>query len=81
MTSTNGLMRRMGPRGWRRLHALIYPLMLMIAVHALWQTNIDYTQPQIYLAIIAVLLAIRLPPVMSGLLRLTARRRSLRATA
>jgi sulfoxide reductase heme-binding subunit YedZ len=81
LTSTNGLMRRMGPRAWRRLHALIYPLMLMIAVHALWQSNIDYTQPQIYLAIIALLLAVRLPPVMNGLLRLTAKRRSLRATA
>jgi DMSO/TMAO reductase YedYZ heme-binding membrane subunit len=47
----------------------------------LWQTNIDYTQPQIYLAIVALLLAVRLPPVMNGLLRLTANRRSLRATA
>jgi sulfoxide reductase heme-binding subunit YedZ len=81
VTSTDGLMRRMGPRAWRRLHAVIYPLMLMIAVHALWQTNIDYTQPLIYLAIIAVLLAVRLPPVMNGLLRLTAKRRSLGAIA
>jgi sulfoxide reductase heme-binding subunit YedZ len=81
VTSTDGLMRRLGPRAWRRLHAVIYPLMLMIAVHALWQTNIDYTQPLIYLAIIAVLLTVRLPPVMNGLLRLTAKRRSLRAIA
>ena len=45
--------------------------MLMIAVHALWQSNIDYAQPQIYLAIIVVLLVVRLPPVMNGLLKLT----------
>jgi sulfoxide reductase heme-binding subunit YedZ len=74
VTSTDGLMRRMGPRAWRRLHAVVYPLMLMIAVHALWQSNIDYTQPQIYLAIIALLLAIRLRPVMNLLLKLTRRR-------
>jgi sulfoxide reductase heme-binding subunit YedZ len=74
VTSTDGLMRRMGPRAWRRLHAVIYPLMVMIAVHALWQSNIDYTQPGIYLTIVALLLAIRLPPVMNLLLKLTRRR-------
>jgi sulfoxide reductase heme-binding subunit YedZ len=74
VTSTDGLMRAMGPRAWRRLHAMVYPLMLMIAVHALWQSNIDYAQPQIYLAIIVVLLVVRAPPVMNGLIRLTRRR-------
>jgi sulfoxide reductase heme-binding subunit YedZ len=74
VTSTDGLMRRMGPRAWRRLHAVLYPLMLMIAVHALWQSNIDYAQPRVYLAIIAVLLVVRLPPVMNALLKLTRRR-------
>jgi sulfoxide reductase heme-binding subunit YedZ len=76
VTSTNGLMRQMGPRAWRRLHAVVYPLMLMIAVHALWQSNIDYTQPQIYLAVIVLLLAVRLPPVMNRLLKLTRRRQA-----
>lgn len=80
VTSTDGLMRRLGPRAWRRLHAVIYPLMLMLAVHALWQSNIDYTQPQIYLAIVVLLLVVRLPPVMNLLLRLT-RRRPAKATA
>jgi sulfoxide reductase heme-binding subunit YedZ len=80
VTSTDGLVRRMGPRSWRRLHALIYPLMLMVAVHALWQSNIDYTQPQIYLGIIVLLLLVRLPPVMNGLLKLK-RRLVAKATA
>jgi sulfoxide reductase heme-binding subunit YedZ len=74
VTSTNGLMRSMGPKAWRRLHAVIYPLMLLIAVHALWQSNIDYTQPRIYLAIIVLLLLARLPPVMNFLLKPTRRR-------
>ena len=81
ITSTDGLMRAMGPRAWRRLHSAVYPVMLMIAVHALWQNNIDYTQPRIYLAVIVLLLAVRLPPVMNALLRLTARPKSVRATA
>jgi DMSO/TMAO reductase YedYZ heme-binding membrane subunit len=51
----------------------------MIAVHALWQTNIDYTQPLIYLAIVVLLLVMRLPPVMNALLHLTAKRPALRA--
>src|SRR3569833_2501762 len=80
ITSTYGLMRKMGPRAWRRLHALVYPLMLMVAVHALWQSNIDYTQPQIYLGIIVLLLLLRLPPVMNGLLKLR-RRRPAKSTA
>lgn len=81
ITSIDGLMRRMGPRAWRRLHAIVYPLMLMISIHSLWQTNIDYTQPQIYLGVIVLLLMVRLPPVMNRLLRLTAKRHARRAIA
>ena len=76
VTSADGLRRWMGPGAWRRLHAMLYPLMLMIAVHAIWQSNIDYAQPSIYLGIIALLLIVRLPPVMGALMRLTARRRA-----
>jgi sulfoxide reductase heme-binding subunit YedZ len=75
ITSADGLRRRMGPRAWRRLHATLYPAMLLIAIHGLWQSNIDYTLPQIHLAAIVLLLIVRLPWVMSGLLKLTARRR------
>jgi sulfoxide reductase heme-binding subunit YedZ len=80
-TSTDRLMRQMGPRAWRRLHAVVYPVMLMIAVHGLWQTNIDYTQPQIYLGVITLLLIVRLPPVMNGMLKVTAKRHPRRAIA
>ena len=55
---------------------LAWPVSVLLAfpVHALWQSNIDYAQPQIYLAIIVLLLLVRLPPVMTMLLRLTKRR-------
>jgi methionine sulfoxide reductase heme-binding subunit len=81
ITSADGLRRWMGPPAWRRLHAVIYPLMLMISIHALWQSNIDYTQPQIYLAIIIGLLLVRLPPVMNFLLKLSVRRPAKAAAA
>jgi sulfoxide reductase heme-binding subunit YedZ len=81
VTSADGLRRRMGPRAWRGLHATLYPLMLMIGVHAIWQSNIDYAQPGIYLGIIALLLIVRLPPVMVALMRLTAAHRSPAAEA
>lgn len=64
MTSTNGVIRRMGPAAWRRLHQTLYAAMILIAVHALWQSSIDHTQPAIYMALIALLLIVRLPPVM-----------------
>jgi sulfoxide reductase heme-binding subunit YedZ len=77
ITSADGLRRRMGPIAWRRLHATLYPVMLMIGVHGLWQSNIDYTLPSFHLAVIGLLLLVRAPPVMNGLLKLTARRRRL----
>jgi len=75
VTSADGLRRRMGPRAWRRLHATLYPAMLLIGIHGLWQTNIDYALPAIHLAVIVLLLIVRLPWVLNGLLKLTARRR------
>ncbi len=68
VTSTNGMIRRLGPGGWRRLHRSVYPIMLIAGVHGLWQNNIDHAQPAIYLALVVVLLVVRLPPVMQTLL-------------
>jgi sulfoxide reductase heme-binding subunit YedZ len=79
ITSADGLRRRMGPKAWRRLHAILYPAMLLIAVHGLWQSNIDYALPILHLAVIVALLIVRAPPVMNGLVKLTARRRRLAA--
>ncbi len=81
VTSTDSMLRRMGPQAWRRLHQTFYAVMLMGAVHGLWQNNIDYLQPSIYLAIIAVLLVVRIPPVMRALMKLGPGRRRVRAPA
>ncbi len=68
ITSTDGMIRRLGPIGWRRLHQTVYAAMILISIHALWQASIDHTQPAIYMALIAGLLIVRLPPVMRALM-------------
>jgi sulfoxide reductase heme-binding subunit YedZ len=81
VTSTDGMLRRMGPQAWRRLHQSFYAVMVMAAAHGLWQSNIDYLQPSIYLGVIVVLLAVRVPPVMRALMKLGPGRRRMRAAA
>ena len=78
VTSTDGMLRRMGPQAWRRLHQTFYAVMLMGAVHGLWQSNIDYLQPSIYLGIVALLLVVRIPPVMRALMKLNPGKRRVR---
>jgi sulfoxide reductase heme-binding subunit YedZ len=75
ITSTDRMMRAMGPSAWRRLHATFYAVMLIGAVHGLWQNNIDYLQPSLYLAAVVLLLIARIRPVMNALVRATAANR------
>lgn len=59
-TSTHAMMRRLGRR-WLQLHRLIYPIALLGVIHYLWLVKKDLTEPLIYGAVLAVLLAVRLP--------------------
>jgi methionine sulfoxide reductase heme-binding subunit len=58
VTSTNGMMRRLGRR-WKTLHRLIYPTSLLAIWHYYWQVKADVREPLVYLAIVAVLLGWR----------------------
>jgi sulfoxide reductase heme-binding subunit YedZ len=60
VTSTHAMMRRLGRR-WQLLHRLIYPIALLGVIHYLWLVKKDLTEPLIYGAILALLLAVRLP--------------------
>ena len=60
VTSTRGWVRRLG-RGWQRLHRLGYVLGLLGVLHFLWLVKADLREPLIYGAVLAVLLAARLP--------------------
>ncbi|MGN6570371.1 MAG: sulfite oxidase heme-binding subunit YedZ [Pseudolabrys sp.] len=44
-TSTNGMMRRLGPLRWRRLHQLVYAIALLALIHYFQQTKADVTVP------------------------------------
>ena len=65
ITSTNGMMRRLGRR-WTRLHRLVYVVALLGVWHFWWQVKKDITEPLIYVAILAVLLGFRLVVAWQG---------------
>lgn len=45
VTSTNGMMRRLGPKRWRRLHQAVYIVALLALIHYFQQTKADVTVP------------------------------------
>ncbi|MCY4286532.1 MAG: sulfoxide reductase heme-binding subunit YedZ [Thiotrichales bacterium] len=61
-TSTNAMVRRLGPVRWRRLHRLVYAAAVGGALHFLWLVRADLLEPLIYAGVLAALLAARLPP-------------------
>ncbi len=62
-TSTNAMVRRLGPLRWRRLHRLVYAAAICGALHFLWLVKADLREPLIYTGILAVLLAARFPVI------------------
>ena len=58
VTSTNGMMRRLGKR-WKTLHRLIYVIVPLGVWHYWWQVKADIREPLIYATIVAVLLGWR----------------------
>jgi sulfoxide reductase heme-binding subunit YedZ len=59
LTSTNGMMRRLGRR-WQKLHRLVYLIAILGVWHFYWQVKLDTLQPVIYIAILGLLLGYRL---------------------
>ena len=62
LTSTNGMIRRLGAARWRALHRLVYAVAVVGVFHAWWGrlAKNDTTEPKMYAAVLAVLLAWRL---------------------
>ena len=67
VTSTNGMMRRLGRR-WKTLHRLIYLIVLLGIWHYYWQVKADVREPLFYLAIALLLLGWRVWKVRRRLL-------------
>lgn len=59
VTSTRGWIRRLGGRGWQRLHRLIYPATAAGLVHYFWLVKEDLTDPLYWAAGLLILLALR----------------------
>jgi len=59
VTSTNGMMRRLGRR-WQSLHRLVYVIAILGVWHFYWQVKRDVREPLIYAGILGILLGYRL---------------------
>jgi sulfoxide reductase heme-binding subunit YedZ len=59
ITSTDGMIRRLGSGRWQRLHNLVYPIACLGLFHFALQSKIDVTQPVLLSGLFALLLAYR----------------------
>ena len=59
-TSTDGMVRRLGPMRWRRLHQIIYGIALLALIHYFQQTKADVTVPTFAASLFLWLFAYRL---------------------
>lgn len=60
ITSTNGWMKRLGGRNWKRLHKLVYFASIAAVLHFFWLIKADMTEPLIYGLILSLLLLSRM---------------------
>ncbi len=59
ITSTKGMVKRLGGRKWRKLHLLVYPIAILGVIHFYMMIRADFTRPIIYGSVIFLLLAYR----------------------
>jgi sulfoxide reductase heme-binding subunit YedZ len=59
LTSTAGMIRRLGGRTWRRLHRLVYATAALGVVHYWWLVKLDTRPPRNYAILLALLLLVR----------------------
>ena len=71
VTSTSGMVKRLGARRWKMLHRAVYVVGALGVVHFYMMIKADFSEPIIYGAILAVLLGVR---GMAGLRRAAKRR-------
>lgn len=62
LTSNRAMQRRLG-RNWRKLHQLVYAILLLGVLHFMWQVRADYLEAAIYAIIAVVLLLHRVGPL------------------
>ncbi len=60
VTSTNGMIKRLGGKNWAKLHRLIYPTAILGLIHFYWIQKSDYTYPILFTLVLVVLLGYRI---------------------
>lgn len=65
-TSTDGMLRRLGGRAWRRLHWLAHPIALLAVVHFTLQSKADVTEPMLMAGLYVWLMSYRLVAPQGG---------------
>ncbi len=76
VTSTAGMVKRLGARAWTRLHRLVYVIATLGAVHFIWLAKVGRATPYYYAAILAALLGIRAVDTVRRLVRRRRRERT-----
>jgi sulfoxide reductase heme-binding subunit YedZ len=59
VTSTAGMIRRLGGRRWNLLHRLVYATATLGVIHYWWLVKADVSRPRIYATVVGLLLAFR----------------------
>jgi sulfoxide reductase heme-binding subunit YedZ len=59
VTSTKGMVRRLGFPRWKRLHRLVYLAATCGVIHFAWRVKSDLREPLIFAFVLAVLLLVR----------------------
>lgn len=62
-TSTDGMIRRLGGRRWRRLHQAVYLLAALAATHYFMQSKADVTEATVMAGLYGWLMVCRLPGI------------------
>ncbi len=62
LTSTNGMVRRLGGKRWQALHKMVYAIAVLAILHYWWHKagKNDFSEVSIYAAVVFVLLGLRL---------------------
>jgi methionine sulfoxide reductase heme-binding subunit len=59
LTSTAGMIKRLGARRWRLLHRLVYVAAILGVLHYFWLAKVGVRMPWLYAVVLALLLGIR----------------------
>lgn len=59
VTSTKKMVKRLGGKGWNRLHRMVYVAAALGVLHFLWLVKADIREPVIFASILAILLGYR----------------------